>query len=177
MRRTLFPLVFVSLMILIAVAAQAQMPMPKPAPELSKLDFMVGTWITDSDLKPGPMGPGGKMTSVDEVQWMEGKFYQVVRSKFKGAMGDGESLAVFGYNPEKKVYTYNDFSMGEAGYSEGTVDGDTWTWNGDQKMGDQTFKGRFTMKVVSPTLYTFKYEMSKDGTEWATVMEGKSTKK
>ena len=33
------------------------------------------------------------------------------------------------------------------------------------------------MKVVSPTSYTFKYEMSQDGTSWTTVMDGKATKK
>ena len=44
-------------------------------------------------------------------------------------------------------------------------------------MGGQTIKGRYTMKVLSPTSYTFKYEMSKDGTNWTTVMDGKSTKK
>jgi hypothetical protein len=37
-------------------------------------------------------------------------------------------------------------------------------------------KGRFTMKIVSPTSYTFKYEMSQDGTHWDTVMDGKATK-
>lgn len=37
-------------------------------------------------------------------------------------------------------------------------------------------KGRFTMKVLSPTSYSFKYEMSQDGTTWNTVMDGKSTK-
>jgi Protein of unknown function (DUF1579) len=178
MRRTSMSLAFLLVVLFVAGTAMAQMPMPKPAPELSKLDFLAGNWTTDLDMKPGPMGPGGKMTSTDEAQWMDGKFFLVMHSKFKGAMGDGTSVSVFGYNPDKKVYTYNDFnSMGQAGYSEGTVGGDTWTWTSDEKIGDQTFKGRYSMKVLSPTSYTFKYEMSKDGTEWTTVMDGKSTKK
>ena len=58
-------------------------------------------------------------------------------------MGDGTSLAVMGYDPEKKVYTYNEFnSMGQATKSEGTVDGNTWTWTGDENFGGQAFKGR-----------------------------------
>jgi hypothetical protein len=44
-------------------------------------------------------------------------------------------------------------------------------------MGGQKFKGRFIMKVVSPTSYTYKYEMSQNGTSWTTGMEGKATKK
>jgi hypothetical protein len=31
------------------------------------------------------------------------------------------------------------------------------------------------MKILSPTSYTFKYEVSQDG-NWITVMDGKTTK-
>jgi hypothetical protein len=178
MRRTTMSLACLFVTILIAISAVAQMPMPKPAPELAKLDYLAGNWIGDGDMKPGPMGPGGKITSTDNAQWMDGKFFMVMHSKFKGAMGDGSSTAFFGYNPDKKVYTYNEFnSMGQATYSEGTVNGDTWNWTSDEDMGGQKFKGRFTMKVLTPTSYTYKFEMSQDGTSWTTVMEGKATKK
>jgi len=178
MRRINTSLACLIVIVFLSFAAVAQMPTPKPAPELSKLDFLAGNWITDTDMKPGPMGPGGKMTSKGEAHWMEGKFFLVMHSKFTGAMGDGMALAVMGYDPEKKVYTYNDYdSMGQAGRSTGTVDGDTWTWTSDENMGGQSFKGRYTMKVLSPTSYTFQYEMSKDGTNWTTVMDGKATKK
>ena len=40
-----------------------------------------------------------------------------------------------------------------------------------------TMKGRYTMKVLSPTSYTMKYELSQDGSNWTTAMEGKATKK
>lgn len=177
MRRTTLSVVIPFLLMFISVAAVAQMPVPKPASELNKLEFLVGTWTTDGDMKPGPMGPGGKMMSEDDVHWMDGKFYLVMTSKFKGALGTGSSLAVFGYDPEQKVYTYSDFSMGQNGHSVGTVDGDTWTWNSDENMGGQSFKGRFTMVVLSPTAYSYKYEMSPDGKDWKVVMDGKSTKK
>ena len=35
-------------------------------------------------------------------------------------------------------------------------------------------KGRYTMKVLSPTM---KCELSPDGTSWMTAMEGKAIKK
>ena len=178
MRRTSLSLACLLAVLFLAVAAVAQMPMPKPAPELAKLDYFAGNWISDGDLKPGPMGPGGKMTAEDQVQWMDGKFFLVLHSKFKGSMGDGMSLAIMGYDPEKKVYTFNEYnSMGQAEHSEGTINGDTWTWTSDENMGGQTFKGRFIMKVLSPTSYTYTYAMSQDGTTWTTVMEGKATKK
>ena len=178
MRRTSLSLACLLAIMFFAIAAMAQMPMPKPAPELAKLDYLAGNWIGDGDLKPGPMGPGGKVTSTDDASWMDGKFFLVMHSKFSGAMGNGSSTAYFGYNPEKKVYTYNEFnSMGQAEYSEGTINGDTWTWNSDENMNGQTFKGRFIMKVLTPTSYTYKFEMSQDGTNWTTVMDGKATKK
>ena len=92
-------------------------------------------------------------------------------------MGSGSGISFIGYNPDQKAYTYDEFnSMGEAEHSTGTLDGDTWTWLGEQKMGPQTMKGRFTMKIASPTSYTFKYEMSPDGATWTTVMDGTATK-
>ncbi len=178
MRRTTMSLAGLFVIVFLVASTTAQMPMPKPAPELSKLDYLAGDWVTDGDLKPSPMGPGGKMSSTDHVQWMDGKFFLVMHSKFTGAMGDGSAMAVMGYDPEKKVYTYNEYnSMGQVNHSEGTVTGDTWNWTSDENMGGQSFKGRYTMKVVSPTSYTFMYEMSKDGTNWMPVMEGKATKK
>ena len=82
-----------------------------------------------------------------------------------------------GYNPAQKTYTYDEFnSMGEAEHSDGTIDGGTWTWKSNEKLGDQTMKGRYTMKVLTPTTYNFKFELSPDGTTWNTVMDGKATK-
>jgi len=92
-------------------------------------------------------------------------------------MGNGTATSFMGYNSDDKQYTYDEFnSMGERTHSTGTIDGDTWTWIGDNKMGGQMVKGRFIMKVVSPTSYTYKFDVSQDGTNWTTVMDGKATK-
>ena len=177
MPRMHFGLACVMLLTVVALSSPAQMPMPKPAPELSKLDYLAGNWTTEGDVKPGPMGPGGKFNSTEEVRWMEGKFFLVMHSKFSGSIGDGTSLSIFGYDPEHKGYTYNSFnSWGEAGRSTGTMDGDTWIWISDDSMSGQPFKGRYTMKIMSPTSYAFKYEMSKDGASWTAVMDGEATK-
>jgi hypothetical protein len=164
--------------LLFAVAALAQPPMPKPGPEQKKLEYFVGNWTSEGDMKPGPMGPGGKMTVQEESTMMEGGFFVVIRSAFTSvSMGNGSGIAVMGYDPFQKVYTYNEFnSWGEANQSKGTVDGDTWTWLSDIKAGPQTMKGRFTMKILSPTSYTYKFEVSPDGTKWDLVMDGKDTK-
>jgi hypothetical protein len=162
----------------IAVAARAQMPMSKPAPELAKLDYLAGSWTSDGDMKPGPMGTGGKVTATDDVHWMDGKFFLVMHTKFSGSMGDGTGLAIFGYDAEHKVYTYNAYnSWGEVERATGTVEGDTWTWTSDENFGGQPLKGRYSTKILSPTTYTYKFEVSPDGNQWMTVMDGKATKK
>jgi Protein of unknown function (DUF1579) len=167
------------LALMAATSVDAQMGIPSPAPELKKLDFMAGDWTGEGTMTPGPPGtPTSKWAMKTRAEWMEGNFFLVENSDMDlGPMGKGKEVAYLGYDSNKKVYTYRAFnSMGEAEDSTGTVDGDTWTWTSDEHMGGQTMKGRFTMKVLSPTSYTMKFELSPDGKNWTTGMEGKATK-
>jgi hypothetical protein len=153
------------------------MPIPKPAPDLKKLEYFVGTWKSEGDLNPSPMGPGGKMTMTERNQWMDGGFFLTIHSEFTAVMGSGSGMAYMGYDTGKKVYTYDEFnSTGESQHSTGTVEGDTWTWIGEQHLNGNTRKTRFIVKTLSPTSYTFKFELSPDGKIWSTMMEGKATK-
>ena len=68
-------------------------------------------------------------------------------------------------------------SWGEFEDSRGTLDGDTWTWTSDEKMGGTVVKGRFTMKFTSSSSYSFTYETSPDGAKWTAVVDGKAAKK
>ena len=178
MRLRFSTIVLVGLLFALALPVVAQMAMPKPAPELKKLDYFAGTWTTGGDIKPSSMGPGGKWTGKDHYEWMEGGFFLTGKTEYNGPEGKSQGQAFMGYDTDEKMFTYNAFdSTGEAGHAKGNVDGDTWSYTSDEKMGGKTFKGRYTMKVMSPTSYTMKYEMSQDGTNWTTVMEGKATKK
>ena len=170
--------VFAVAMFLLPLMVQAQAPqMPKPAPEVKKLDYFMGTWKMDGDTKPSPYGPGGKISETDHNEWMPGGFFLLTHSESKSPMGEAKGLAIMGYKTDDKVYTYHEFdSMGEAVSATGTFAGDTWSWHSEDKMGGKVMKGRYTVKVLSPTSYTFKFEMASDTGEWNTVMEGKATK-
>jgi hypothetical protein len=177
MRRTL--LLVAASTIALTVSGQAQAPQapPKPGAELKRLAYFVGTWKTEGEDKPGPMGPGGKSTSTDKFEWMPGGFFLLLHSDGTGPMGPGHGLGVFGYDTNSKVYTYHGFdSMGQAVASTGTVTGDTWSWKSEEKVGATTTSVRVTVKELSPTVYTFKLEMSQNGGAWATAAESKSTK-
>lgn len=179
MKRALIAGCFVLITVISVSSAHAQMGMPAPAPELKKLDFMAGDWTAEGTINAGPGNPGGKFTETSHAEWMDGNYFLVEHSDGDyGAMGKAKEIAIMGYDADRKMYTYHSFSsVGEAGDSTGTVDGDTWTWTSDEHMGGMTMKGRYTMKVLSPTSYTMKYELSQDGTNWMTAMEGKATKK
>ena len=162
---------------LVAATALAQMETPKPGPEYKKLEVFVGSWTLDGDVKPGPMGPGGKTTETEKCEWMEGGYFLVCHSDYKSPMGSGIGLSVMGYSSDDKAYTYREFnSQGEFEDARGVLDADTWTWTSDEKMGSSTMKGRFTMKMTSSSSYNFAYEMSQDGTKWTTMVDGKATK-
>jgi hypothetical protein len=170
-------LVLLAWLALTAMAA-AQMEMPKPGPELKKIDYFTGAWTLDGDVKASTMGPAGKVTENEKCEWMDGNFFLACKVDFNSSMGNGTGMSIMGYSTDDKAYTYREFnSWGEFTDSKGSLDGDTWTWISDEKMNGMTMKGRFTMKIVSPTSYNFTFEMSQDGTKWTNVMDGKASKK
>ncbi len=170
----------VPFLLVIAASAWAQMG-AKPGPEVKKLDYFVGTWTTEATVAPGPWGAGGKFTATDTNEWMPGNFFLVGHSDFKMPPelgGDGKATSFMGYNTDENVYTYDEFnSQGRRESSKGAVSGDTWTWNSSQNYGGQDIKQKMTIKVLSPTNYNMKFEISMDGTTWTTFMDGKATKK
>jgi hypothetical protein len=167
----------ISLLMLVAFAT-AQTETPKPGPEHKKLEMFAGSWTLDGDMKASDMGPGGKVVETEKCEWMDGNFFLICHSQYTSAAFHGTSTSIMGYSADDKAYTYREFSSaGEFTDSKGSLDGDTWIWNSDEKMGSMTMKGRFTMKIISPTSYNFSFEMSQDGTKWMTIMDGKATKK
>lgn len=169
--------IFAAVVLLSTVAFSQAPPMPKPGPEQKKLEYFAGNWKTEGDMKPGPMGPGGKFSGTTKAEMMDGGFFLILNSDMNMAgFGPGKGVAVMGYRPEDKKYSYYEVnSFGEEEIATGTVDGNTWTWSDEHKMNGQVSKGRYTAKVTSPTSYDFKYEVSTGG-DYTTVMEGKATK-
>ena len=159
--------------------AQAPGEKPKPGPEHKKLGYFVGKWTTDGDMKPNPFMPGGKMTNQDTCEWFEGGFAVLCRSEGKGPMGPTKAFGILGYSAEEKVYIYyglDNSPMAMTSVPRGTVQGGTWVYDDEAKMGGKMVKSRYTIKEATPTSYTFKWETLGEDGAWQTVMEGKSTK-
>lgn len=162
---------------LVAGAALAQQEPPKPGPEVKRLAAFEGKWTGEAEMKPGPLGPGGKMTSTDECTWSEGGWQLVCKGSSSGAMGSMTGTNVMGWSDEDKAYKFMGYdSMGMMMTAKGTVSGKTWTWTSTEKMKGKTVHSRYVMVETSPTSYTWKWEMSEDGKTFNTAAEGKSTK-
>ena len=160
------------------LAAQGSQP-TKPGPEHKRLAFYVGKWRTEGEVKPGPMGPGGKVKSTDTCEWFEGQYSVVCRYEGTAPMGPSKGMGIIGYNTEDKVYTYyavDNTSMNMASVPKGTVRGDTWTYTDEGTMGGQRYKSRVIIKEVSPTQQSFRMEMQGPDGKWVPLMESKSTK-
>ena len=173
-------ILLVSFVVLVAASVWAQMNVT-PGPEVKKLDYFAGTWTTECTIAQGPWGMGGKFSSTDTTEWMSGNFFLQGHNEFKMPPelgGEGKGASFIGYDTDQNSYTLDAFnSQGRREAWKGTVSGDTWTWTGSQTYAGQEFQQRMTMKVVSPTTYNVKFEISMDGKDWMTFMDGKATKK
>jgi len=90
---------------------------------------------------------------------------------------NGKALMIMGWDPNKKMYTYQSFaSNGETTSALGTVNGDTWTWTADTTTMSATYKIRVTIREVSKTQQTFRMEYSTDGATWTPGIETTITK-
>jgi hypothetical protein len=161
--------------------AQAEAQKPKPGPEYQRLHYFVGDWQTEGEQKPGPTGPSGKFSGTDHNE-MLGDFFVIFHRDERDPTGSGKEIGIMGYDPQRKVYTYEHFGDdGDIGRGTATISGDTWVvlWPAIDacQQGENKFKGRMTIKEVSPTSYTLINEISIDGGPWTKFQEGKATKK
>jgi hypothetical protein len=160
-----------------AVLGQAPAGPPKPGPEHQKLAYFAGKWSAEGDSKPNPFGPAGKFTFTQNCEWFEGGFALVCHSEGKMQAGTMKGLSVMGYDPGAKTYTYYETNtMGESVFARGMVEGDTWTWTNEGKMGGKPVRGRFTLKQVSADSASFKFEMGMGDEPLKVVMDGKQTR-
>jgi hypothetical protein len=178
MRRYLVAFGFVLIASAAPALAQTKPPAPPtPGPEHKELQFFIGRWTSEGDMKPGPLGPGGKATGRDSCEPFPGGFQVVCRGEGKGPMGFMRSMGVMTYNPNEKAYTYYGIdSMGGAELATGKKDGNTWTYTAKSNFGGQSFQSRYTIVVTSPKTYDFRWESSPDGSKWSTLFEGKATR-
>jgi hypothetical protein len=177
MRRVISSIVVVLMSSAAGLVAQA--PPQKPGPEHRKLDYFVGKWTTTGEMKASPMGPGGKISMTDTCEWFQGGFAVICHGQGTGPTGPTKNIGIMGYSTDQNKYTYyglDNTAMAMTSVAKGTVQGDTWTYNDEGTMGGQPYKSRVVLKVVSPTSYTFKFDIQGPDAKWMPIMDATSTK-
>jgi len=163
--------------VIFATSGFAQPAQRKPGAEEARIGYFAGQWKFEGEVKPSPMGPGGKMSGTETCTWFDGGFHLVCRSQGTGPMGAATGQSIMGYDPSEKTYTYYAInSLGIGFFVRGTVADKVWTWNSESKMEGKVMKARVTVTEQSPTAYTFKMEGSVDGGPWSVIEEAKITK-
>ena len=169
----------VAVLLACAASLSGQAPTaPKPGPEHERLGVFVGNWTFVGEMKPGPMGPGGKMTGSDRLQWMPGNFFVERRFEGKGPMGQMSGLEILGYDAAKKAHTFTFVdSMGSMGAGTMTVSGNTWTFNGTTSMGGKSMQERCTLEFgAGGGTLKIACGSSADGKSFTPMFEGTATK-
>ena len=153
--------------------AQAPPQLPKPGPEHEKLNYFVGKWKVESEIKANGYVPAGKAVNTETCTSGPGGFY--VECLAEGQLPT--RLAILGYDSHAKAYvSYYASSVGLVGTGAGSVSGDTWTWMVEDKFAGQDVKGRTTVITKSASQQTFKYEMLDSNGRYVTILEGTATK-
>jgi hypothetical protein len=161
-----------------ALLAQAPSSAPKPDPELKKLAVLVGHWTYEGEYKPGPLGPGGKITGVYDGQMTLGGFLFQARMTESGAMGVMRALEIERYDTVNKNVASSVYQDdGSAFLGVVTVNGNTVTWAGKFVAGGKEYSFREPLVLALDLMSgTAKGEISVDGQKWTPFFEAQYTK-
>jgi hypothetical protein len=152
------------------------MEMPKPGEPHRQLQKLVGSWRGEERLSPSPWDPvgGTAVGRVENRSALDGfavvQDYEQERNGAVGFRGHG----VFCWDPQRQCHVLHWFdSMGMPG-SEfvGRFEGDVLTVSNTGPQGHS----RAVFDLHEPGRYVFRMEMSPDGANWQTFMEGRYSK-
>jgi Protein of unknown function (DUF1579) len=150
--------------------AQARQQPPEPGPEHELLDVFIGKWLTEGYTVASADEPTVEIFASDVYEWMPGRFF-VLHTAYglMGNMGVG-GTEIIGYDAESKKYRTHFFdSLGNLITEELTVEGDTWTWQGEKTGCTAVFA------EDSKTLTAHHVRLD-DGGNWVPAMEVTLTK-
>jgi hypothetical protein len=152
------------------------MEMPKPTEAHRKLNSLAGRWVGQEKMFPSPWDPKGgtavghchNRLAVDDFVIVHD--YEQERNGTISFRGHG----VFSYDPAEKSYVLHWWdSMGMAvNVFKGDFEGNTLRMLCREVQGTS----RGTWEFLDASHYRFRMEMSPDGRQWMTLIEGNYTR-
>jgi hypothetical protein len=153
------------------------MEFPKPGDAHKKLAALIGEWSGPEALSPSPWDPvGGTALGTVRNVWIADGFgvaqtYEQQRDGKVTFLGHG----VFSYDPSTAEYAMRwwDSMGGNGAEYRGTFDGNTLVLGAPMPQGGHA---RTSWEITGPGSHTFLMQISQDGVNWVTSMEGRYTK-
>ena len=143
---------------------------PKPGPEHELLDVIIGKWINEGHTVATADAPSVKTLTSDVYEWIPGGFFVLHTAYGRVGNLDGGGIEIIGYDAESETYRTHFFdSQGNTITEELTIQGDTWTWQGENTRCTGVFSDH------GKTL-TAHHERSADGVNWVPAMDVTLTK-
>ncbi len=148
------------------------MEMPKLTDAHRKLEKLVGNWAGKETIKPSPFDPvgGAAVGRVDNRRALDG--FAVVQNyeQERGGKVSFRGHGVFSWSVPENCYVLHWFdSMGfPVTEMKGQFEGDVLVLTSHSVMGHS----RATFDVAKPGRYAFRMDMSQDGQQWMTFMDG-----
>jgi hypothetical protein len=133
----------------------------------------VGHWTYEGEYKPGPLGPGGKITGTYDAHMILGGFFLQEQEIEKGDAGELRNLGIESYNPANKNFDSRLYqSDGTTLNGTLTISGNTFTWAGTFYADGKPYQFRDPMVCSADfTNCPAKAEISTDGKTWAPWFE------
>ena len=126
--------------------------------ELRVLDQRVGTWKTETTIKPGVWVPeGGKTAGVETIEWTLGKKFIKGEAKSDGPRGKGTNMHLMTYDAHEGVYRFWYFD------SQGDFPRADMKGTFDENLNTITFKSVLPNDIA--VVVSMRFE-SKDRVTW-----------
>ena len=149
------------------------MEMPQMSDAHRRLHRLVGTWSGDEKLSPSPWDPAGGAATGKSVNRaiLDGFAVAHDYEQFRNGQISFKGHGVFTWNAQENVYYLHWFdSMATTVNTyRGQFDGDVLSL----ESVDPNMKSRAVFDFGRPNSYSFRMDVSPDGAQWMTFMEGR----
>ena len=150
------------------------MNMPKPGDAHKRLGALVGSWSGSETLQPAPWDPVGGTANarVTNRSILDGFGVVQEYEQERGGKVNFRGHGVFWYDDQKKEYvmTWWDSMVGRPGEYRGQFNGSVLELSSPMPQGGHS---RTKFDLTKPDRYGFVMEISPDGSQWQTAMEGR----